>query len=69
METLAVILIAFLLLVEVYCGAWFYYYFKWRSAKRTEERRAATRPRIYNEVRQSWTIERNRRNLWSSIKK
>ena len=69
METLAIILIAFLALVEIYCGACFYYYIKWQAAKRTEARRAASRPRIYNEVRRCWTIERNRRNLWSSIKK
>ena len=69
METLAAILITFLALVEIYCGACFYYYMKWRSAERTKARREASRPRIYNEVRQSWTIERNRKELWSSIKK
>ena len=69
METLAAILITFLALVEIYCGACFYYYIKWRAAKRTEARREASRPRIYHEVRQSWTIERNRKDLWSRIKK
>lgn len=69
METLAAILIIFLLLVEVYCGACFYFYLKWRSVKRTEARRAATRPKIYKAVHDSWEVERNRRKLWSSIEK
>lgn len=69
METLALILIIFLLLVEVYCGTWLYSYFKQRSEKRSEARRAATRPRIYKEVHDSWTIERNRRKLWDIIDK
>ncbi|MBP5430799.1 hypothetical protein [Ruminococcus sp.] len=69
METLAVILIIFLLLVEVYCGTWLYSYFKRRSQERAEARRAATRPRIYKEVHDKWEIERNRRKLWSSIEK
>lgn len=69
METLALILIVFLLLVEVYCGACFYFYLKWRSAKRTDARRAATRPRIRKEVHDSWEVERNRKKLWSSIDK
>ena len=69
METLAVILIIVLCLVEAYCGVCFYYWCKWKSAQRTEARRAATRDRIYNEVRQSWAIERNRKDLWSSIEK
>lgn len=69
METLAVILIIVLLLVEVYCGLCLYYWCKWKSAQRTEARRAASRPRIYKEVHDSWEVERNRRKLWSSIKK
>lgn len=69
METLAAILIIFLAIVEIYCGACFYYYMKWCIAKRTEARREASRPRIYHEVRQRWTIERNRKDLWSLIKK
>lgn len=69
METLAVILIIVLLLVEVYCGVFLYYWCKWKSAQRTEARRAASRPRIYKEVHDKWEIERNRRKLWSSIEK
>ena len=69
METFAAIIILFLLLVEVYCGACFYYYFKWLSEKRTEARRAASRPRIYKKVHESWTIDRNRRSLWNTIEK
>ena len=69
METLAIILIAFLIIVEIYCSACFYYYMKWCIAKRTEARREASRPRIYHEVRRRWTIERNRKDLWSRIKK
>ena len=69
METLAVILIIVLILVEVYCGVCLYYWCKWKSAQRTEARRAATRPRIYKEVHDSWEVERNRRKLWSSIEK
>lgn len=69
METLAVILIIVLILVEIYCGVCLYYWCKWKSAQRTEARRAASRPRIYKEVHDSWEVERNRRKLWSSIEK
>lgn len=69
METLAAILIIMLLGVEVYCGVAFYYYCKWLSAKKTAARRAASRPKIYKAVRDSWTIERNRRSLWDLIEK
>ena len=69
METLAVILIVVLLLVEAYCAVCLYYWFKWKSAQRTEAKRAATRPKIYKEVHDSWEVERNRRKLWSSIEK
>lgn len=69
METLGAILIIALLGVEVYCGVALYYYCKWRSAKKTAARRAATRPRIYKAVHDSWTIERNRRSLWNIIDK
>lgn len=69
METLATILIIFLLLVEAYCGVCLYFYLMWRSAQRSAARRAATRPRIYKAVHDSWEIERNRRKLWNLIEK
>ena len=66
---LAFVLIAALTAVEVVCAQEFRKKLKERSAERTEQRRAATRSRIYKEVHDSWTIERNRRSLWSIIDK
>lgn len=66
---LAFILIAALTAVEVVCAQEFRKKLKERSAERTEQRRAATRLRIYKEVHDSWEVERNRRKLWSSIEK
>ena len=66
---LAFVLIAALTAVEVICAQEFRKKLKERSAERTEQRRAATRTRIYKEVHDSWTIDRNRRNLWNTIYK
>lgn len=66
---IAGVLIACLIVIEGYCGLWLYEYFKRRSEQRTAAKRAATRPRIYKAVHDSWTIERNRRSLWSIIDK
>jgi hypothetical protein len=66
---LAFILIAALTAVEVVCAQEFRKKLKERSAERTEQRRAATRLRIYKEVHDSWTKDRNRRNLWNTIYK
>ena len=66
---LADILIALLLAVEVYCGYQLKKELKKRSDERTEARRAATRPRIYQEVHESWTVYRNRNDLWEKIEK
>ncbi len=69
METLGAILIIALLGVEAYCMTALYYYCKRRSAQKAAARRAASRPRIYKEVHDRWTIERNRRSLWNTIDK
>lgn len=69
METLAIILIIILLGVEVWCGYRFKVLMKERSEKKAEERRAATRPKAYKAVRESWAIYRNRRSLWENLKK
>lgn len=66
---LAFILIIALVAVQVVCVQELRRKIKERSAERTEQRRAATRPRIYKEVHDSWTIDRNRRSLWSTLKK
>lgn len=66
---LAYILIAGLLLIEVMCGYAFKKEMKKRSDEKQEERRAATRPKAYKEVHDSWTMYRNRRSLWDSLKK
>ena len=66
---LADILIALLLAVEVYCGYQLRKELKRRSEERTDARRAATRPRIYQKVHESWTVYRNRNDLWENIKK
>ena len=66
---LADVLIALLLAIEVYCGYQFKKELKKRSDERTEARRAATRPRIYQEVHESWTVYRNRNDLWEKIEK
>ena len=66
---LADVLIALLLAIEVYCGYQLKKELKKRSDERTEARRAATRPRIYREVHESWTVYRNRNDLWEKKKK
>lgn len=66
---LADVLIALLLAIEVYCGYQLKKELKKRSDERTEARRAATRPRIYQEVHESWTVYRNRNDLWEKIEK
>lgn len=66
---LAFILIIALVAVQVVCVQELRRKIKERSEERTEQRRAATRPRIYKEVHDSWTIDRNRRSLWSTLKK
>ncbi len=69
MKTLAAILIIVLIAVEVYCGVALYYYCKWRSAKKRAIKRASSRPRIYKAVHDSWTVFRNRRDLWEHLQK
>ena len=66
---LADVLIAMLLAIEVYCGYQLKKELKKRSDERTEARRAATRPRIYREVHENWTVYRNRNDLWEKIEK
>ena len=66
---LAYTLIAALLAVEVICGYQLRRELKKRSEERTEARRAATRPRIYQKVHESWTVYRNRNDLWEKIEK
>lgn len=44
-------------------------YLRERSEQRTAARRAASRPRAYQMVRDSWAVYRNRRSLWNSIQK
>ncbi len=69
MEILAITLIAVLCGVEVYCGYALRQEIRQRSEERTEARRAATRPRIYKAVHESWTVYRNRNDLWEKIEK
>ena len=69
MEILAITLIAVLCGVEVYCGYQLKKELKKRSDERTEARRAATRPRIYQKVHESWAVYRNRNDLWEKIEK
>ena len=69
MEILAITLIAVLCGVEVYCGYALRQELRQCSEKRTEARRAATRPRIYQKVHESWAVYRNRNDLWEKIEK
>lgn len=55
--------------LEGYCAVWLYDYIIDRSKRRDDERRAATRPRIYKQVHEEWTILRNRRDVWDYLKK
>lgn len=55
--------------ILVYCGYQLRKELKKRSEERTEARRAATRPRIYQKVHESWTVYRNRNDLWEKIEK
>ena len=66
---IAIMLIAALAAVEVVCAQEFRKKLKERSAERTEARRAATRPRIYQKVHESWAVYRNRNDLWEKIEK
>jgi hypothetical protein len=66
---LADVLIALLLAIEVYCGYQLKKELKKRSDERTDARRAATRPRAYKAVHESWTVYRNRNDLWEKIEK
>lgn len=69
METLAATLIIILSATEAYCLWRIKNYVKERSEQRSEARRAASRPRAYKKVHDSWTVYRNRRQLWESINK
>ena len=69
MMIFAAVLIIALTLTEVYCGWWLYGYAKERSIERSEQRRAAIRPRVYKQVHDAWALERNRRSLWETLRK
>lgn len=69
METLGNILIIFFLLVIAACITMLTDELKQRSRRKSDARREASRHRDQQPVHDSWTIERNRRNLWSRIDK
>ena len=69
MIALAVFCISGCIGVEIYCGARLIDILKQCSEERTEARRAATRPRAYKAVHESWTVYRNRNDLWEKIEK
>ena len=66
---LAVFCISGCIGVEIYCGARLIDILKQCSEERSEARREASRPRIYKQVHEAWTIDRNRRSLWESLRK
>ncbi|WP_303834618.1 hypothetical protein [Ruminococcus flavefaciens] len=66
---LAYSLIAVLCAFLVYCGYQLKKELKERSVERSEARRAASRPKAYQQVHDNWTVFRNRRSLWDSVKK
>lgn len=68
-ELLGCSLIILLLCLEAYFMNQIYSILKERSQKKQDERRAASRPRIYQEVRNEWEQYRNREALWNYLNK
>ena len=68
MNIIGIALIIALIGVEIYCGICLYYYLQWRSNERAKQRRAATMPMIRKQVHKEYTIERNRKALWETMK-
>ena len=66
-ELLGCSLIILLLCLEAYFMHRIYTILKERSKEKQEERRAASRPRIYREVREEWDQYRNREALWEYL--
>ena len=56
-----------LLAIEFICADELWQRLRERSEERTQQRRAAVRPRIHQDVHDSWTVLRNRRDLWESV--
>lgn len=68
-ELLGCSLIILLLYLLAYCLYRVRRIIKEQSAAKSEARRAASRPRIYKEVHDSWEIERARRELFENLLK
>lgn len=68
-ELLGCSLIILLMYLLAYCLYRMRNILKEQSAAKTEARRAASRPRIYKEVHDSWELERARRELFKSLLK
>ena len=68
-ELLGCSLIILLLCLEAHFLYQIYNLLKERSQKKQDERRAASRPRIYREVRSEWDQYRNREALWDYLNK
>lgn len=68
-ELLGCSLIILLLCLEAYLIHQIYTLLKERSDRKQDERRAASRPRIYREVRSEWEQYRNRKALWDYLNK
>ena len=68
MMILATALIIALTAAQIYCIVCLYYYLQWRSDERSKQRRAAMMPRIRSQIHKEYTIERNRKALWETMK-
>ena len=68
-EGLAVFCISGCLGLELYCGVRLRKILRIRSQEKSDARREALRPGAYKKVRDSWTVFRNRRDLWEQLQK
>ena len=68
-ELLGCSLIILLIYLLAYCIYRMCRILKEQSTAKAEARRAASRPRIYKEVHDSWELERARRELFNTLLK
>lgn len=66
---LGISLIIILSCIELYCLQKLRRELRRISQEKSDARREALRPRAYKKVRDSWTVYRNRRDLWEYLQK
>lgn len=68
-KLLAILIIAELALVEIYCAAWLIGYINRRSYRKSEAQRNYYRRRAYASVRKRSELAKNRQNVWEWLEK